>query len=72
MTVMAPETIATQMAVSLARLLRDGETVFFGVASPLPMVAALLAKRLHAPGLVILTLPGGVDPAPDVLPVSTV
>jgi glutaconate CoA-transferase subunit B len=60
------------MAVSLARLLRDGETVFFGVASPLPMVAALLAKRLHAPDLVILTIPGGVDPDPHTLPLSTV
>jgi len=60
------------MAVALARLLRDGETVFFGVASPLPMVAALLAKRLHAPDLVILTLPGGVDPSPAARPFSTV
>src|SRR5262249_14654188 len=68
----APETVAAQMAVALARLLHDGETVFFGVASPLPMVAALLAKRLHAPDLVILTLPGGVDPSPSVLPISTV
>lgn len=63
---------ARQMAVALARLLRDGETVFFGVASPLPMVAALLAKRLHAPGLVILDIPGGVDPRPRTLPLSTV
>ena len=45
-----PRATAEQMAVALARLLRDGETVFFGVASPLPMVAALLAQRLHAPG----------------------
>lgn len=65
-------TVAVQMAVALARLLRDGETVFFGVASPLPMVAALLAKRLHAPGLVILTIPGGVDPQLGELPLSTV
>ena len=65
-------TVANQMAVALARLLRDGETVFFGVASPLPMVAALLAKALHAPGLVILTIPGGVDPEPGQLPLSTV
>lgn len=68
----SPERVASQMAVALARLLRNGERIFFGVASPLPMVAALLAKRLHAPDLVILTLPGGVDPAPDVLPISTV
>ena len=65
-------TVAAQMAVALARLLRDGETVFFGVASPLPMVAALLARRLHAPGLTILTIPGGVDPEPRALPISTV
>jgi glutaconate CoA-transferase, subunit B len=71
-TTLAPETVAAQMAVVLARLLRDGETVFFGVASPLPMVAALLAKRLHAPGLTILTIAGGVDPSPAALPVSTV
>jgi len=60
------------MAVSLARLLRDGETVFHGVASPLPMVAILLAKRLHAPNLVYLNITGSIDPRPDRLPVSTV
>lgn len=65
-------TVAVQMAVALARLLRDRETVFFGVASPLPMVAAILAKRLHAPSLTILTIPGGVDPRPAALPLSTV
>jgi len=63
---------AAQMVVSLARLLRDGETVFFGVASPIPMVAALLARRLHAPNLVILTIAGGVSPLPEHLPASTV
>lgn len=60
------------MVVTLARLLRDGETVFHGVASPLPMVATLLAKRLHAPDLVYLSIGGGVDPHPVRLPVSTV
>ena len=60
------------MAVAMARLLRDGETVFHGVASPLPMVAILLAKRLHAPNLVYLNITGSVDPAPERLPVSTV
>jgi glutaconate CoA-transferase subunit B len=63
---------AEQMAVALARLLRTSENVFFGVASPLPMVAALLARRLYAPDLVILTIPGGVSPTPTTLPLSTV
>ena len=60
------------MAVSLARLLEPGETVFHGVASPLPMVATLLAKRLHAPTLTYLNIAGSVDPQPDHLPISTV
>jgi glutaconate CoA-transferase subunit B len=60
------------MTVTMARLLRDGETVFHGVASPLPMVAILLAKRLHAPNLIYLNISGSVDPTPDRLPVSTV
>jgi glutaconate CoA-transferase subunit B len=60
------------MVVSLARLLREGETVFHGVASPIPMVATLLAKATHAPNLVYLNIAGGVDPNPTSLPVSTV
>jgi glutaconate CoA-transferase, subunit B len=60
------------MVASLARVLRDGETIFHGVASPIPMVATLLAKQLHAPNLTYLNIAGGVDPDPDTLPVSTV
>jgi len=60
------------MAVSLARLLRNGETVFHGVASPLPMVAILLAKAMHAPDLVYLNITGSIDPKPSHLPTSTV
>lgn len=56
----------------MARLLRDGETVFHGVASPLPMVATLLAKRLQAPDLIYLNITGSVDPRPERLPISTV
>ena len=51
------------MTVSLARLIRDGETVFHGVSSHMPMIAVLLAKKLHAPNAVHLNIPGGVDPA---------
>jgi glutaconate CoA-transferase, subunit B len=60
------------MAVSMARLLRDGETVFHGVASTLPMVAILMAQRLQAPNLVYLNITGSTDPSPVRLPVSTV
>ena len=63
---------AAQMAVVLARLLTGAENVFFGVASPLPMVAALLARRLYTPDLAILNIAGGVSPAPRSLPLSTV
>lgn len=68
----ASHPVADQMAVALARLLRDGETVFFGLASPLVMVATLLARATHAPGLQFLTIPGSVDAALDLLPRSTV
>jgi glutaconate CoA-transferase subunit B len=59
------------MAVAMARLLRDGEVVFQGVNSPLPMVAIALARRLHAPRLTYLNIAGGIDPTPRFLPDST-
>jgi glutaconate CoA-transferase subunit B len=60
------------MAVAMARLLRDRETVFLGVASPLPLVATLLSKHLHAPDLELLNITGAVDAEPGRLPASTV
>ncbi|MBV9280272.1 MAG: CoA-transferase [Chloroflexi bacterium] len=60
------------MVVAMSRLLRDGEIVFHGVASPLPMVAILLAKATHAPNLVYLNITGSIDPEPAHLPRSTV
>lgn len=60
------------MAVAIARRLRDGERVFHGVASPLPMVASLIAQRLHAPNLVYLNITGSSNPTPQSLPASTV
>jgi glutaconate CoA-transferase subunit B len=70
----SPATVAPwdMMAVAMARLLHDGESVFLGVASPLPMVATLLAKRLQAPDLVSLNITGAVDAEPERLPTSTV
>jgi glutaconate CoA-transferase, subunit B len=54
-----------------ARLLRDGETVFAGVG--IPLLAATLAQRLHAPGLTILFEGGtiGAFIEPGKLPPST-
>lgn len=62
---------ADQLTVSLARLIRDGEIVFQGVASPLPMVAIALARALHAPRVVSLSVAGGVDGSPARLPRSS-
>lgn len=50
------------MTCVIARLLKDKETVFHGVSSHMPMVAMQLAKALHAPDLVHLNIPGGVNP----------
>ena len=60
-----------QMAVTLARLIEDGENVFHGVNSPLPMVAIFLAKKLHAPNCSLIEVAGSVDPKPRFMPNST-
>ncbi len=56
--------VADLMTVCLARLLRDGEIVFSGVASNMPFVAILAARRLHAPRLTHVTYAGTVNPSP--------
>lgn len=55
------------MVCSMARLINDGNTVFHGVSSHMPMIATLLAKATHAPSAVHLNIPGGVDPKIDKL-----
>ncbi len=64
-------TASELLAVSSARLLRDGEVVFAGVG--IPLLAATLAQRLHAPGLTILFEGGtiGAFIEPGKLPPST-
>ncbi len=59
--------ISDMMVCAMARLIRNGETVFQGVSSHMPMIAILLAKSLHAPDAVHLNIPGGVDPKPGQL-----
>ncbi|GAB2568982.1 CoA-transferase subunit beta [Gracilibacillus alcaliphilus] len=51
------------MTCVIADMLEDGETVFHGVSSQLPMVAMHLARHMHAPHLVHLNIPGGVNPS---------
>jgi glutaconate CoA-transferase subunit B len=59
------------MAVSLARLVRDGEVACHGVNSVLASLALLLARRLHAPGLRHVAIGGGLDGSPTTLPASS-
>ncbi len=69
---MAKQTIAYTprelQACAAARLLKDKRSVFVGTG--LPMVAAMLAQRTHAPGLLIVFEAGGIGPRPPVLPIS--
>ena len=60
-----------QMAVTLSHLIEDGEKVFHGVNSPLPMVAIFLAKKRHAPNCSLIEVAGSVDPKPRFMPNST-
>ena len=59
------------LAVMSSRSLEDGQTVFAGVG--IPLLAATLAQRTHAPGLTILFEGGVLGPfiVPGELPPST-
>ena len=61
-------TAAEMMTVAAARALRDGQVVFVGIG--LPSRAANLARRLHAPDLVLVYESGTLDTKPDELPLS--
>lgn len=54
--------LADLMVVTISHLLEDEEKIFHGVSSQLPMVAIMLAQKLHAKNLVYLNIPGGVNP----------
>ena len=56
------------MSVAAARALRDGQVCFVGIG--LPSTAANLARRLHAPNLVLIYESGTLDTRPDRLPLS--
>lgn len=59
------------MVCVMARLIYEENTVFHGVSSHMPMIATMLAKKMHAPGAVHLNIPGGVDPSPLMLKKNT-
>jgi glutaconate CoA-transferase subunit B len=56
------------MTVAAARALRDGASCFVGIG--LPSTAANLARRTHAPDLVLIYEAGAIGAKPDVLPLS--
>lgn len=62
---------ANYMISSMARALKDAENVFMGVASYLPFVSIVLAKKLYNPDLKWFTILG-YNPIPKHLPQSTV
>ena len=64
-------TASELLAVMSARLLLDGQIIFAGVG--IPLLAATLAQRVHAPSLTILFVGGVIGPfiVPGELPPST-
>ena len=56
------------MTINAARLLRDGDVVFVGVG--LPNLACNLARRTHAPNLVMIYEAGVIGAQPARLPLS--
>ena len=59
---------AELMTINAARLLRDGDVVFVGVG--LPNLACNLARRTHAPNLLMIYEAGVIGAQPERLPLS--
>jgi glutaconate CoA-transferase subunit B len=68
MTKEAKYSAAELMTINAARLLRDGDVVFVGVG--LPNLACNLARRTHAPSLVMIYEAGVIGAQPARLPLS--
>ena len=56
------------MACAASRLLEDNKSVLVGTG--LPIIAAMLAQKNHAPGLLIIFEAGGIGPKIPTLPIS--
>lgn len=65
---MAEYSPTEMMVVAAARQIRDGQVIFVGIG--VPFLAAILAKRTHAPRAVLLCESGIVDGDPARLPLS--
>ena len=65
---MAEYTSAELLTINAARLLRDEDTVFVGVG--LPNLACNLARRTHAPNLLMIYEAGVIGAQPARLPLS--
>jgi len=63
-----PVSADDRMTIAAARLLADGQVCFVGIG--LPSTAANLARRTHAPGLVLVYESGTLGSRPDRLPLS--
>ncbi len=63
-----PYTSAELLTINASRLLRDGDVVFVGVG--LPNLACNLARRTHAPHLLMIYEAGVIGAQPDRLPLS--
>lgn len=64
----APATRGEMMTVTASRSLKSGDTCFVGIGKP--STAANLARRTHAPDLVLIYESGCLGSKPDVLPLS--
>jgi len=56
------------MVIEASRYIKDGEIVFTGVG--LPVIAATLAQKRHAPNMTIIVESGVVDPQLELVPLS--
>ncbi len=56
------------MAITAGRLINDGDVVFAGTG--ISILAATVAKRIHAPNSVVFFETGGIDPSLDELPLA--
>jgi glutaconate CoA-transferase, subunit B len=56
------------MAITAGRMINDGDVLFAGTG--ISLLAATVAKRIHAPDAVVFFETGGVDPSLDELPLA--